>query len=65
LRIDGTKGKPYSLRIINSMGSPVFMKEGITENIVRAGGSLQKGVYFAEVICGKERKVIKLLKVRG
>lgn len=64
LKIDGTKGKPYALRIINSVGSPVFMKQGITENIVRAGGSFQKGVYFAEVICGQERKVIKLLKVR-
>lgn len=64
IRIDGTKGKPYALRIVNSVGNPVFMKQGITENIVRAGGSFQKGVYFAEVICGNERKVIKLLKVR-
>jgi hypothetical protein len=64
LKIDGTKGKPYALRIINSVGSPVFMKQGITENIVRTGSSFQKGIYFAEVICGEERKVIKLLKVR-
>lgn len=64
LKIDGTKGKPYALRIINSVGSPVFMKQGITENIIRAGGSFQKGVYFAEVICGNERKVIRLLKVK-
>lgn len=42
LMIDGTKGKPYALRIINSVGSPVFMKQGITENIVRAGSSFQK-----------------------
>ena len=64
LKIDGTKGKPYALRIVNSVGSPVFMKQGITESVVRAGGSFQKGVYFAEVICGNERRVIKLLKVR-
>jgi hypothetical protein len=31
---------------------------------VRAGASFQKGIYFAEVVCGKERRVIKLLKVR-
>jgi hypothetical protein len=64
LKIDGTKGKPYALRIINSVGSPVFMKQSITENFVRAGGSFQKGIYFAEVISGNERKVIKLLKVK-
>jgi hypothetical protein len=64
LKIDGTKGKTYTLRIINSVGSPVFMKQGITENVISAGASFQKGVYFAEVICGNERRVIKLLKVK-
>ena len=64
LKISGTKGKPYSLRIYNNTGALVMQKHNLTQDFIRTGSTLQKGIYVAEVIQGNQRKSIRLLKIK-
>lgn len=64
LRINGTKGQPYSLRIYNSSGALMMQKHNLTQELIRTGSSLSKGIYVAEVIQGNQRKSIRLLKIK-
>jgi hypothetical protein len=64
LKISGTKGKPYSLRIYNNTGALVMQKHNLTQEFIRTGSTLQKGIYVAEVIQGNQLKSIRLLKIK-
>jgi hypothetical protein len=64
LIIKSPKTSPVNVRIINELGQ-VF--EGLSNvplnSRIYFGDKLLQGRYYAEVIQGKERKVVKLIKV--
>jgi hypothetical protein len=64
LTVSGTNGYPYSIRILNSLGTQVFAKQNIREQRLQVGATLANGVYYAEVISNQQQKVIKLIKVK-
>ncbi len=64
ITVEGTKGLPYSLRIVNSTGITMEVKQNITQTFIKAGASFGKGVYYAEIRQGNETKVVRLLKIR-
>ncbi|HWJ25283.1 MAG TPA: T9SS type A sorting domain-containing protein [Flavisolibacter sp.] len=52
-----------SLRISNTLGNVIESRTGIAPNsAVQVGGSYPIGVYYAEVIQGGRRVVVKLIK---
>jgi hypothetical protein len=53
-----------ALRITDLSGRVVLSRPGITSNsTIYVGSELRAGVYFAEVIQGMERRVVRLLKL--
>ncbi|MBC7947826.1 MAG: HYR domain-containing protein [Chitinophagaceae bacterium] len=65
LRIEGKAGVPVTLRILDISGKPLRVQSNIAGNsTVRTGDGLTSGIYFAEVIQGNEKKVIKLVKLK-
>ncbi|HVG12820.1 MAG TPA: T9SS type A sorting domain-containing protein, partial [Flavisolibacter sp.] len=62
LRLQSSSNAPVQLRIINETGRVVEQK-GVAANTTLAfGRSYAPGIYFVEVVQGKERKLIKLVK---
>ena len=62
--VNSTSDEPVTVRIMDLNGAvksvqPVLPKS----NVIRIGANLQTGIYLAEIIQGKKRKVIKLIKV--
>jgi predicted extracellular nuclease len=64
LSIEAKKDTEIRCRIFDINGRLINQKSGITPNAVfRTGSELDAGVYFAEVIQGNEKKVVKLIKL--
>ena len=64
LVIESNSKEPVTLKIADVSGRMVTLKPGIAPNTtLKTGAGLRNGVYFAEVIQGQERKVIKLIKL--
>lgn len=65
LKIESTDDAPITLRIMDLTGKTLSMKQQITPNSTfRTGSELLHGVYFAEVMQGNEKQVIKLIKLK-
>lgn len=64
LQIRSTNDAPVTVRITDQAGRVVYMQQGVAAiSNVKAGQELKTGVYFAEVVQGGERKVVKLVKL--
>jgi hypothetical protein len=64
LQIQSADNTPVAVRISDASGRYMSMRQGVPSNSrIQVGGGLKAGLYFAEVIQGKERKVVKLLKL--
>ncbi|HLG39268.1 MAG TPA: T9SS type A sorting domain-containing protein, partial [Chitinophagaceae bacterium] len=64
LRIESNKPEPVTLRITDMSGKLITSRSGIASNsVIQTGADLNGGMYFAEVIQNKERKVVKLIKL--
>lgn len=63
LRLQSNVDAPVSIRILNSMGQVV---DGVSKanpnSTVSFGGNLRSGMYMAEVLQGKTRQMIRLVK---
>ncbi len=54
------------IRILNVDGKVVFMQKSVTGNSVRVNtSSWRTGMYYVEVLQGKQRKVMKLIKANN
>ncbi len=63
IRVDGTGGNPYSVRITNTAGVSVESIQNIRQSQVTAGAALSKGMYFVEIRQGANRVVIRIVKI--
>jgi hypothetical protein len=64
LHINGSSAEPVMIRVMDITGR-VFSTSRLSggDFYFRTGVNLNNGIYFAEVIQGKNRKIIKLVKV--
>jgi hypothetical protein len=64
LELHGKDKQPITVRLIDMNGKLINTFNNLQSNrTVRFGNDLKKGAYFAEVVQGEERKVIKLIKL--
>ena len=64
LKLTGNANQPVELRIADAFGRVVDTRSKLAANsTVQIGGNYLPGIYFAELIQGKEHKVVQLLKV--
>jgi hypothetical protein len=64
LQIKSNSNNPVTVRILNANGRLMEQKEKITSNsTVKFGEGWVAGLYYAEVIQGDQRKLVKLVKV--
>ena len=64
LNITGDVASTVILRVIDISGRIIETKNVISGQTIRIGDSYRTGVYFAEVIQGSERKIVKLVKIQ-
>lgn len=65
IKISAKATTPVQLRIFNVSGQPLESRNNLNANsTVQVGHQLNPGVYFAELVQGKERKVVQLIKIR-
>ncbi|MGB4937440.1 MAG: PA domain-containing protein, partial [Ferruginibacter sp.] len=64
LQIFSRSNEPVTVRIIDAKGSLKQVQTGLSKaNLLKVGADLIGGSYFAEVIQGTNRKVVKLIKL--
>jgi hypothetical protein len=64
LKIISNKNEPITIRIIDAVGSlKTIITDKLSGSNIKIGRDFRPGTYFAEVIKGNERKVIKLIKI--
>ncbi|MEI8054171.1 MAG: T9SS type A sorting domain-containing protein, partial [Bacteroidota bacterium] len=64
LKILSEKHEKVNIRIIDALGSVrEVMTDKLSDSEIKVGAKLKSGTYFAEITKGKERKVIKLIKL--
>ena len=64
LNIQSSRSETVMLRITDVSGRVVTVQSGIAPNsVIRTGNELKAGMYFAELIQGKDKQVIKLIKL--
>jgi hypothetical protein len=60
---ESSNDSPVTLRILDALGKIVEERRNITANgLLHIGGRFRPGIYFAEVIQGKEKVVLRLIK---
>jgi hypothetical protein len=65
LVIKGNRVSPVTVRVLDISGRVVEKYEKIASTtLLRLGHKLRSGSYFAEVVQGSERKVVKIIKMR-
>jgi len=65
LKITAKAETAVQLRIIDAMGRAVESRNNLNANsTVQVGHRLNPGTYYAELIQGRERKVVQLIKIR-
>ena len=63
LLVQGKNNEPVSIRVIDIMGRLVEVRKGVSANgTLTLGASYGTGLYMAEVMQGKEKVVLKLIK---
>jgi hypothetical protein len=64
LHIQSADNTPVAVRISDVSGKYITMRQGVSSNSrIQVGSELKSGLYFVEVIQGKDRKVVRLLKL--
>jgi hypothetical protein len=64
LKLNGNTNQPVELRVADAFGRVVDTRSKLAANsTLQIGENYLPGVYFAELIQGKEHKVVQLLKV--
>lgn len=65
LRIESSSEAPVSVRMMDVSGKTLSLRSNLSSNsTVRTGSELINGIYFAEVMQGNEKRVIKLIKLK-
>ena len=64
LNVTGDAGSQLMLRVMDVSGRVIETKNVTSNQTVRIGDSYHAGMYLAEVIQGKERKIVKLVKIQ-
>ncbi|HCL07115.1 MAG TPA: hypothetical protein DHW64_14725 [Chitinophagaceae bacterium] len=65
LKISARTEAPVQLRIIDAAGRSVESRINLNANsTVQVGHRLNPGTYYAELVQGRERKVVQLIKIR-
>jgi hypothetical protein len=55
--------EPITLRVSDIYGRVIEVKQGIVPNSnIRFGNQYSSGIYFSEIIQGKKRVTVKLIK---
>jgi hypothetical protein len=63
LLIKGNRNAPVTIRVMDVFGQVVEKHEKTSsDKLLRLGGHWTSGIYFAEVIQGDQRKVVKIIK---
>jgi uncharacterized delta-60 repeat protein len=63
LQLKGSTNKPVQVRVLDATGKLVEVKQNMASNTpLSLGAAYKAGVYYAEVIQGNTRKVVKLVK---
>ncbi|HEX8333576.1 MAG TPA: T9SS type A sorting domain-containing protein, partial [Segetibacter sp.] len=62
LSIHGINNEPITIRVIDILGRLVEVQKGISGSRVILGATYLPGLYIAEVLQGKEKVVLKLVK---
>jgi hypothetical protein len=63
LIIDGDNKSPATIRVLNIFGQVVEKHEKIASHTaIRLGGTWTGGIYFAEIVQGDQRKLVKMIK---
>jgi hypothetical protein len=63
ITVNGSAAWPVSVRVVDISGRVVQKYEKVTGSaVLQVGSDWKNGIYFAEVVQGNERKIIKLIK---
>ena len=63
LNVTGDAGSKLMLLIMDISGRIIETKSVTSNQTIRIGDNYRAGMYFAEVVQGNERKIIKLVKI--
>lgn len=63
LAIRSSSSVPVSIRVVDVFGQVSEKYEKISAGNVKIGGSLKPGIYFAEVIQGDQKKLVKIIRI--
>lgn len=64
LKLESNSREMMTLRIVDNMGKVMEIRNNLTAGqTVQVGATYRPGIYFAELIQGTNRKVVKLLKL--
>jgi hypothetical protein len=64
LNVTGDAGSQLMLRVIDISGRIIETKNVTSNQSTRIGDNYRAGMYFAEVVQGNERKIVKLIKIQ-
>jgi len=65
LRVLGNNKEPMAMRISNVSGQPIKFINGLTNGqFLEVGSEFGHGMFFAELVQGKRRVVVKLIKIK-
>ena len=65
ISVDSKSDEPISIRVVNSFGKVVYTHTNVAKTKqITLGDNFADGVYFAEVIQGTKRKMLRLVKGR-
>ena len=64
LNVTGDAGSQLILRVMDISGRIVETKNLTSNQSIRVGDNYRAGMYFAEIMQGNERKIVKLIKIQ-
>jgi hypothetical protein len=64
LNVTGDAGLQLMLRVMDISGRIIETKNITSNQTLRIGDNYRAGMYFAEILQGNERKIVKLVKIQ-
>jgi hypothetical protein len=64
LNVSGDAGSQLMLSVMDISGRIIETKNLSTNQFIRIGDNYRAGMYFAEIMQGNERKIVKLVKIQ-
>jgi len=64
LNVTGDAGSQLMLRVMDISGKIIETKNVASNQSIRIGDNYRAGMYFAEIMQGNERKIVKLVKIQ-